>query len=188
MRKYTAERMLTELFDCNTFEKFFTKVSKIKLDIKEKEEFDDLCLAIESMRLLYNFDLTACIYLKDSIISERVMRIQGSSNGDLKESEMSDYIVENFNKIFPNYKFIKREEPIEPIGRIDILANDNITKRTVVIELKVKKKNPNTQLLAYGKNYKNPILIGITEDELDKKKKLSNITYMNFHQIKSICD
>jgi RecB family endonuclease NucS len=188
MRQYTAERMLTELFDCNTFEKFFVKVSKIKLAIREKEEFDDLYLAIESMRLLYKFDLTACIYLKDSVMSERVMRLLGTSNNDLKEKEMSDYIVDNFTKIFPNYTFVKREVPVEPIGRIDILAKDTNTDKPVIMELKIKKKNPNTQLLAYGKNYKNPILIGITEDELDKKKKLSNITYMHFSQIKSMCD
>jgi RecB family endonuclease NucS len=166
MRNYTAERMLTELLECETFEKFFTKVSKIKLDIREKEEFDDLCLAIESMRLIYNFDIGACAYLKDSLLAEYVMRVYGSPTNNLKEVDMSDYIVQNFNKIFPDYKFIKREEPVEPIGRIDILANDNITKRPVIIELKVKKKNPNTQLLAYGENFNNPILIGITEEEL----------------------
>ena len=47
----------------------------------------------------------------------------------------------------------------------------------MIIELKSDNKNPTVQLLAYSKEFINPILIGVTEKELANSKMDDVITY-----------
>ena len=58
---------------------------------------------------------------------------------------------------------MQTEVPVPNIGgRIDILARDKNSSRDVLIELKIENRNPTKQLIAYGSQYSNPILIGIS--------------------------
>lgn len=102
-------------------------------------------------------------------------------NKNKSEYYVSRYIKDNFNKIFPNYIFIKEEYIVENIGKIDILAKDKINGRDVIIEVKKDKENPNKQLLAYSKEFDNPILIGITN--MDSRYYLKNIRYIKVSDI-----
>ena len=80
-------------------------------------------------------------------------------------------------------KVVYRIKVVDGIGRIDIFAKYGDIP--VIIELKKGRKNPNTQLIAYGSKFENPILIGITENELSDKYKEPNIIYYTFAQLKS---
>lgn len=99
----------------------------------------------------------------------------------ITEKEIKDNLIQNFNKIFPNWKFIKDEYCIENVGFIDILAKDKETNRYVIIEIKKDETNPNKQLLKYSKDFINPILVGITD--MDKKKYKNNIIYFKTKDI-----
>ena len=98
-----------------------------------------------------------------------------------REALIKDYIINNFNTIFPNYSFIKDEYEIKGIGKVDILAKDNVNNRDVIIEIKKDTSNPNKQLLAYSKGFNNPILIGITN--MNEKHYLDNIIYIKLKDI-----
>lgn len=106
---------------------------------------------------------------------------QKEQENKLTEKIIKDYIISNFNKIFPNYTFIGTEIPIKNIGRIDILALDNISKRDVIIEIKKGTENPNKQLLAYSHNFDNYILVGITN--MKKELYLDEIKYYTLKDI-----
>lgn len=99
----------------------------------------------------------------------------------ITEKEIKDNLIQNFNKIFPNWEFIKDEYCIENVGFIDILAKDKETNRYVIIEIKKDETNPNKQLLKYSKDFINPILVGITD--MDKKKYKNNIIYFKTKDI-----
>lgn len=99
----------------------------------------------------------------------------------ITEKEIKDNLIQNFNKIFPNWEFIKDEYCIENVGFIDILAKDKETNRYVIIEIKKDETNPNKQLLKYSKGFINPILVGITD--MDKKKYKNNIIYFKTKDI-----
>lgn len=92
------------------------------------------------------------------------------------EEYLQDYIIKNFDTIFPDYKFKAKEYYLKSKERIDILAEEKYTHRDVIIELKsfYEKRDTNKQLISYGKNFNNPILIGINHSG----KKLDNIIYM----------
>ena len=51
------------------------------------------------------------------------------------------------------------------------------------IEVKTKKQNPSKQLLAYSKDFENPILIGITEKEINIKSRIDGILYFTFKEL-----
>ncbi|WP_075810085.1 endonuclease NucS domain-containing protein [Clostridium perfringens] len=95
-----------------------------------------------------------------------------------KQSEeyLQKYIIENFEQIFPNYRFKAREYYLGSKERIDILAEEKSTHRDVIIELKsfYKKRDTNKQLLNYAKFFDDPILISVNH----KGKELNNIIYM----------
>jgi len=94
---------------------------------------------------------------------------------DYPERKIKEYIVNNFSKIFFNYKFIKEEYHINNENFIDILAENKLTKNKVIIEIKKSNNNPNPQLLRYGKHFNNPELIAISEEPV--KTQLDNIQY-----------
>ena len=89
--------------------------------------------------------------------------------------------MDNFDKIFPECDHIQIEKNVKGIGRIDIYTEKN--GRPVIIELKIGRKNPNQQLLAYSAGFENPILIGITEFPLDEEQKISGIEYFSLHEL-----
>ena len=99
----------------------------------------------------------------------------------ITQREIKDNLIQNFNKIFPNWEFIKDEYCIKNVGFIDILAKDKETNRYVIIEIKKDETNPNKQLLKYSKDFINPILVGITD--MDKKKYKNNIMYFKTKDI-----
>lgn len=81
------------------------------------------------------------------------------------ETLIKENIINNWNKYFPNYIFVKKEYVINWVWRVDIFARDVNTLRPVIIEIKTRNKNPTQQLLAYQYSYyeENPILIWINE-------------------------
>lgn len=71
---------------------------------------------------------------------------------------------------------------VNTIPTIDILAKSG--EQFVIIELKAGRKNPNKQLIAYASKYKNPILIGITEEPLPEDSIFQGIQYFLFSDLK----
>lgn len=116
------------------------------------------------------------IYLIDFLDLEFIHALECENSRENREKDMQSYICQNFETLFPNFEFVKSEFVIKS-GRIDILAEEKSSKRPVIIELKTDNKNPTIQLLAYSKEFINPILIGVTEKKLANSKMDDDITY-----------
>ena len=128
----------------------------------------------------YAFDKLSVYYYKD-IYSYSKSKLKNSKS----EKQIQDYIIQNFNTIFPNYEFVGKEISVKSIGKIDILAKDKESGRDIIIEIKKGEQNPNKQLLAYAKGYDNPILIGITNMKSDlylKEIQYYNLTDIGFNR------
>lgn len=87
-------------------------------------------------------------------------------------------ICNNINAVRPGIEVIQTEVEVEGIGRIDILAKEKKTRQHAIIEVKASQQNPNTQLLAYGVKYDNPILIAITKVPIPVERQLPGIEYI----------
>ena len=175
----SARELYERLSKLNDFKDFFLDVSKMKISM-EFEELKILQKVVKSFD--YKFGVDAVIYLSDSISTEMVLPFNSLEARKASEKEMKDQIVNNFNSIFPDYTFVCCEKQVGGIGRIDIYAL--YKDRSVIIELKTGNKNPNTQLLAYGSKFENPILIGITEQDISDERKVEGITYFTFPELK----
>lgn len=163
----------------DNFEDFFIKVSKLKVNFN-RTNLKILLNELDNEIYLRKFNVASIIYLKDSIVGEMTLGCKNIINNDFSEKEMKQHVIKNFSRIFPNYQYLGQEIEVKNIGRIDILAKDNLSNKHVIIELKLKNKNPNAQLLAYSKKYDNPVLIGITEE---KTKEINGIKYLLFKNL-----
>lgn len=163
----------------DNFEDFFIKVSKLKVNFN-RTNLKILLNELDNEIYLRKFNVASIIYLKDSIVGEMTLGCKNIINNDFSEKEMKQHVIKNFSRIFPNYQYLGQEIEVKNIGRIDILAKDNLSNKHVIIELKLKNKNPNAQLLAYSRKYDNPVLIGITEE---KTKEINGIKYLLFKNL-----
>lgn len=175
----SARELHERLNKLNDFKEFFIEVSKMKISM-EFEELKILQKVVKSFNFKFGND--AVIYLSDSISAEIALPFNSLEARKASEQEMKEQIVNNFNSIFPDYTFVCCEKQVGGIGRIDIYALYG--DRSVIIELKTGNKNPNTQLLAYGSKFENPILIGITEQDISDERKIEGITYFIFSELK----
>ena len=171
------------LMKYNKFEEFFIEFSKIKI---ESNNLELKLLRKELNNPIYYtlYKSESLTYLKDILDIEIYYHNQTDRKENITEKQIQDYIIQNFNTIFPNYIFVGKEVCVNKIGKIDILAKDKETNRDVIIEIKKGEQNPNKQLLAYAKGYDNPILIGITN--MDKKFYLDNIKYISVPNIQEV--
>lgn len=147
------------------------------------EELRGLSQSLKSLDLYIDVNINSIINLADMIDMQIGLTALSLPNNKISEKEYHKYILDNFNQIFPNYTLQESEFKIEGVGRIDILAKDKNTKREVIIELKTKKQNPSKQLLAYSKDFENPILIGITEKEINIKSRIDGILYFTYKEL-----
>lgn len=148
---------------------------------------EELKILIKALRNYYfKYGVETITYLIDSIHAEMTLPCNSVEARKFSESVMRKEILNNFNKIFPDFYNIETEKSVGGIGRIDIYAEKG--ERPVIIELKINKKNPNQQLISYGAAFKNPILIGITELPLDEKQKVSGIKYYSLLELKEEID
>lgn len=178
-RAVSARELHEKLENVKDFKDFFITVSKMRVEA-EKKELHSLKNLIKTFTS--KFGAEAIAYLTDSIDCEFVLPCKNFEQEKTNEKEIKDFIVNNFNSIFPDYKFVECEKEVYGIGRIDIYATYG--KQDVIIELKVKNKNPNIQLIAYGSKFQNPILIGITEQELKHEQKIPGISYFALSELK----
>ena len=161
------------------FKDFFVEVSKMKVSM-DMEELKLLRTVVKTFS--YKFGSEAVVYLADSIDTEMVLPVKSLEARKANEEKMKEEIVNNFNSIFPDYTFVGCEKQVGSIGRIDIYALCG--ERSVIIELKTGSKNPNTQLIAYGSKFENPILIGITEKEIEDDRKIKGISYFTLSELR----
>lgn len=167
------------LSKADNFETFFIKASELRVAF----DFNELGILRKVVRQFSNkFNPSAIIYLVDSIDAERATPLKSFENITFREKEMVSEIVNNFGKIFPKYNFIQTEKVVNGIGRIDIFADQNGTP--VIIEVKKGSKNPTQQLLAYATDFVNPILIGITEKDIQESCKKEGVNYYTLDQLK----
>ncbi|MFR3819076.1 MAG: hypothetical protein ACLTXO_11095, partial [Fusobacterium varium] len=129
----------------DNFEDFFIKVSKLKVNFN-RTNLKILLNELDNEIYLRKFNVASIVYLKDSIVGEMTLGCKNIINNDFSEKEMKQYVIKNFSRIFPNYHYLGQEIEVKNIGRIDILAKDNLSNKHVIIELKLKNKNPNAQL------------------------------------------
>ena len=180
---YKEEKMsvtdICEVLDqCNDFTQFFIACSEMKVQFDR----EGLRILIDALRKYYSkYGAESIAYLIDSIHAEMALPCNNVVTRKLSESTMRKRILDNFDKIFPECDHIQIEKNVKGIGRIDIYTEKN--GRTVIIELKIGRKNPNQQLLAYSAGFENPILIGITEFPLDEEQKISGIEYFSLHEL-----
>ena len=92
-------------------------------------------------------------------------------------------LIDNFSKIkqFNKYEFVGSQINTPGGDRIDILAKDIISKRPVIIELKIGDKSGHKQLRSYAIHYDNPILISISTETVIKKR--HDIIYYVFAEL-----
>lgn len=116
----------------------------------------------------HDIDYLAC---SDSKITGYVfMGMYLSRRADYRSSRVGekkyhDFIVKNFNDIFPSFVFVKNEVALsgEDRDRLDILAKEKESGRPVIIELKLGNRSAHKQLRSYAFHFENPILINISE-------------------------
>lgn len=168
-----------------SFEEFFIFVTDMLFSANE-ESYNELFDFVNEFYDVYSEK--ALNYLREFIIMEKMWYCTPSDSNKLKESDMQKDIINHFNDYFPNYTLIQNEYTLPSIGRIDILAKDNVSDRDVIIELKIGHRNPTQQLISYGSQFDNPILIGITEEPISDKMRHSGITYLVYKDLCSkIC-
>ena len=174
-----SARDLHEALDkCEDFSEFFVSCSKMKVGFNR----ENLKTLINVLRMFYEkYGAEIIAYLIDTIQAEMVLPCKTTEKREKSEANMKKQILNNINKIFPDFNNIESEKTIDGIGRVDIYAEKNGTP--VIIELKTGKKNPNQQLLSYGASFDSPILIGITELPLGQKQKIPDIVYYSFHEL-----
>lgn len=179
----SARELYEELDACENFMDFFIKSSEMKLRFGR----ENLKMLITVLRKFYSkYGAESIIYLSDSIYAEMALPCNSIEAEKFSESMMKKEILNNFDKIFPQYDCVKTEKCIKGIGRIDIYAEEN--GRPVIIELKISNKSPNQQLLAYGANFENPMLIGITELPLEKERKIPGVKYFSLGELRKKID
>jgi hypothetical protein len=162
----------------DNFEKFYAAVKGYCLGLEKVWEVDDLIEWIENNVLCLNSWSKA--YLLDELLFHSAWVQKIEMNGKKKESFYVTNIIKNFDSIFPDYEFVKREKTIVG-GRVDIFAKDKVTGRDVIIEVKVGCANPIKQLKRYYRCHGgNPILVAITQEEC--KKKDNGIVYVVYQK------
>lgn len=178
-QKELEDKIHDLLSKVDSFETFFIKVSELRVAF----DFDELGILRKVVKQFSNkFNHSAIIYLVDSVDAERATPLKSRENITFKEKEMVSEIVNNFGKIFPKYNFIQTEKVVKGIGRIDIFADCNGTP--VIIEVKTGSKNPTQQLLAYATDFVNPILIGITEKDIQESCKKDGVNYYTLDKLR----
>lgn len=188
-QSHFKEIYLSELIQLNTFEEIFNYTHEKMISIicntnlDKLEKLRGLSQGLKDLDLYTNVNINSIVNLADMVDMQIGLTTLSLSNNDIKEKEYHKYIIDNFNKLFPDYILQDSEFRINGIGRIDILAKDRVTNREVIIELKTKRQNPSKQLIAYAKDFNNPILIGITEKEINIKHRISNITYFTYKEL-----
>ena len=85
-------------------------------------------------------------------------------------------IVLNFEKIFPEYKYVQSEYKMKDGDIADILAKDIKTKRPVIIEIKIGSRSAHRQLRSYAYNFDSPILVNVCYE--NPKKQVQGIVYI----------
>ena len=177
--------LYTELTACDSFKDFFIFVCKEKI-VRDREGLNELINLVNDDYFKIKYGRKTIVYLCDCITTEKMLPIKLSESYNYCEKKMQTEIINNFSKLFPNMEFVGIDVLVKGIGRIDILAKKD--NRYVIMELKSGSKNPNTQLLAYANHYDDPILIGITEKEINDSQKLNNIEYLIFDELKRRVD
>ena len=167
---------------CKSFEEFFIKVSELKCSLDTIAELRTLRKTVELFLTKYSGD--AITYLADSIDVETTLPCRQEISSEINESQMKEELLNNFTNAFPDYALIGVEVSVKGIGRIDVLAKECRCERPVIIEIKASDMNPNKQLLAYAKGYKNPILIAITKKMFPLERRLKAIAYYTLEELK----
>lgn len=162
------------------FTEFFIKVSEYRI----KSSRSELKMLRQVLKpFVFKYGSNAITHLMDTIDVEMTLPRNQGVPRKFKEKQLQNNLLDNFCNAFPNYDLSGAEISVDGIGRIDILAEDKESKRPVIIELKIGSRNPNKQLLAYATKFKNPILIGITETELNPEIKNKDILYYTFYEL-----
>lgn len=177
----SGRELFEKLNKCNSFKDFFITVCEEKVS-RDYENLKELDTVIKNQAFIFKYGSSAISYLSDCITAEKLLPMNSMDTIKQIEREMKAEIVNNFSSFFPDLELVGQEVNLKGIGRIDILAKKGV--RFVIIELKSGHRNPNIQLLAYAAHYNNPILVGITEAELNAEQKLDFIQYFTLQEIR----
>lgn len=173
------EDLLKVLDSCKNFTEFFIACSELK-SVLNNADLKILAQVIYEYSEIYG--LRTIILLAETLYDDLNLPYRSIEARECTEAKMKKEILDNFDKIFPGCDNIEEEKYVKGIGKIDIYAEKN--GRPIIIELKIDRKNPNQQLLSYGSNFDNPILIGITETPFDNGRKIDGIEYYTFSELK----
>lgn len=173
------EDLLKVLDSCKNFTEFFIACSELKSALNNAD-LRILAQVIYEYSEIYG--LRTIILLAETLYADLNLPYRSIKARECTEAKMKKEILDNFDKIFPGCDHIEEEKYVKGIGKIDIYAEKN--GRPIIIELKIDRKNPNQQLLSYGSNFDNPILIGITETPFDNGSKIDGIEYYTFSELK----
>ncbi|KEZ89284.1 hypothetical protein [Lacrimispora celerecrescens] len=99
-----------------------------------------------------------------------------------KEADYVRMIEGGFPDIFPELTLVKREAVFEGF-RLDLLAKEPGSGRDVLFEVKLGTADPTPQLLEYAAFFSQPILIGITEKRLLKRREHADVFYFSYSEL-----
>lgn len=175
----SARDLHEKLNTCKDFAEFFIEVCKMKVSM----DTNDLKVLMDVVNgYIGKFNSTAIVYLQDCILTERILPCKAKEINKQIEKDMQREVANNFKELFPDYTFQRTEKPVDGIGRIDIFAT--YKERPVILELKVGRKNPNSQLIAYASRFENPILIAINQEPISETNRIPGIKYLIFEEMK----
>lgn len=179
MPTVSEEQFCLILDYCKDYERFHSVACQLAHDLifqRRFSELTDLEKAIEIVGSKYKTG--AHIYILEHISMYLAFLFHNCAKN---ERDYQSDIVHKFDTIFPELELVSSERKIPGSSyRADILAKEKNSGRDVIIELKVKRNNPTPQLRKYSKYFKNPLLIGITEECLKDSEREKGIMYYTY--------
>ena len=109
IKKFDKDIILNRLIEQETFEDFFVEVCKLKNELKGEDAFKFRELIENEKIFVYKYGSSAITYLEDCIDLEIVFFEYLRKEKKFTEFDMRNEIIENFNIIFKDYKFIGKE-------------------------------------------------------------------------------
>lgn len=169
-------RFIKEKFENTSVEELIKILSFFKIGKPKMHKFFIKSISYLKKTNIYSFEILS--FLDYSFLCFKVIDTPKKIIEKESESEYEKRVINNFEKIFPNYEFIKNQVILEGGERIDILAKDKKSKKDVIIELKINSCNPKRQLMLYASYFEKPILVSLTKENCkNKHKEIIYITY-----------
>ena len=183
LKEYRGKKFTSYDLDSYSFLLFMSRMkSPIALELVRQ-----VIISNEFNEGLLKTVMSECSELEKEIVELRIFRDVyeaqlkiGGIKKDQLEYEYHQYVVLNFNKIFPEYIYVESEHVLPDNDQVDIIAKDRQTLQPVLIELKIDNDSAHKQLRSYAVYFDYPILVRLSPDEFPEHRKVEGIIYKSY--------